>query len=259
MLSVEDLFFPLVILFIIFIIMISIFAVFIISYNKKLMESFNTSINTDFNDYKDKLKEQNDALVKQMLEQIQTDISNTSAKNAPAGKNLMNIFVKLKESIKESCVDTMNHIGAARIAIYLFHNGVRSTHGISFFKMSCICEKVTIGSGIKERMMEHTNLPVNLFDDMIDKLITYNRYIIINNEESQEATHKMFISADKINYTQLVTIYDINNNMLGFVAVEMNRPYSKEEADREKKILDELVKQLVPVLSYSDYISINPQ
>lgn len=259
MLSVEDLLFPLVLVFIITIILIVIFTVFIISYNKKLMQSFNTSINNEFDNYKDKLKEQNEALVKQILEQVQININSANVKDTPAGKNLMNIFVKLKDSIKESCVDAMNQIGAARIAIYLFHNGVRSTHGISFFKMSCICEKVTIGSGIKERMMEHTNLPVNLFDEMIEKLITYNRYIIINNEETQESTHKMFISADKINYTQLVTIYDINNNMLGFVAVEMNRPYSKEEADREKRILDELVKQLVPVLSYSDYISINPQ
>jgi hypothetical protein len=47
--------------------------------------------------------------------------------------------------------------------------------------------------------------------------------------------------------------------MLGFVSVEIDRPYSKDEADKEKEILDELVKQLVPVLSYSDYISINPQ
>ena len=171
----------------------------------------------------------------------------------------MGIFVKLRESIKENCVSTMNQIGAARIAIYLFHNGIHSTHGINFFKMSCMCEKVAIGSGIRERMIEHTNIPINLFDEMIEKLIHDNRYIIMNNDELQDTNHKIFISADKINYAQLVTIYDINNNMLGFVAVEIDRPFSKDEADREKEILDELVKQLIPVLSYSDYTSIKIQ
>lgn len=223
------------------------------------MQNFNTSIDTKYSNYKDELKNHNDTLTKQLLKQISNQ-DNTSGLNVKendiSGKNLINIFIKLREAIKENCVGSMNKIGAARIAIYLFHNGVRSTHGISFFKLSCICEKVAIGSGIRERMIEHTNIPINLFDDMIDKLITYNRYIIMNNDETQESNHKMFISADKIKYTQLIALYDINNNMLGFVAVEIDRPYSKDEADREKEILDELVKQLVPVLSYSDYFSI---
>jgi hypothetical protein len=223
------------------------------------MQDVTKLINSDFNAYKEELKQQNDILNKQLLEQLAEQNTTNIAKNNATGKNLMSIFVKLKEAIKENCIDTMNQIGAARIAIYLFHNGVRSTHGISFFKMSCMCEKVAVGSGIRERMMEQNNIPINLFDEMIDKLITYNRYIIMNNEETQDAYHKIFISADKINYTQLITLYDINNNLLGFIAVEMDRPYSKDEADKEKEILDVLAKQLVPVLSYSDYTSIKTQ
>ena len=171
----------------------------------------------------------------------------------------MNIFVKLREAIKESCVEAMNQIDASRIAIYLFHNGVRSTHGINFFKVSCICEKVAIGSGIRERMIEHNSIPINLFDEMVSKLMADNRYIIMNNEETQNTNSKIFISADKIHYTQLIALYDINNNILGFIAVEMSKPYSKDGADKEQEILNELAKQLIPVLSYSDYTAIQTQ
>lgn len=231
--------------------------VFIIFYNKRSIQKITTAINNDCNNYKNELKNQNETLIKQLLKQIsEQDSIGINSKNNDNTKNLMNIFVKLREAIKENCVNAMNEIGAARIAIYLFHNGVHSSHGISFFKISCICEKVAIGSGIRERMIEHTNIPINLFDEMIDKLITYDRYIIMNNEEVQETNHKIFISADKIKYTQLIALYDINNNMLGFIAVEMDRSYSKEDADAEKEILDVLVKQLVPILSYSDYVSI---
>ena len=94
---------------------------------------------------------------------------------------------------------------------------------------------------------------------MIDKLITYNRYIIMNDDDNKNTNHKIFISEDKITYTQLVTIYDINNNMLGFVEAEMQSDYSKDKDDEEKQILDELVKQIMPVLSYSDYISAENQ
>ena len=47
--------------------------------------------------------------------------------------------------------------------------------------------------------------------------------------------------------------------MLGFVAAEMDEIYSKDTADEEKKVLDDLAKQLTPVLSYSDYASIKTQ
>ena len=213
-------------------------------------------MNSDYSNYKDRLKEQNDIFAKQLLKQM-SDQGVTGVKdNYLPSNNLMDIFIRLREAIKENCVSTMNEIGACRIAIYLFHNGTHSTSGISFLKMSCICEKVTIGSGVRERMIEHTNIPINLFDDMIDKLLNNNRYIVMNNEEIQDNNHKIFISADKITYAQLVTIYDINNNMLGFVSAEMDRLFSKDEIDKEKEILDELVKQLVPVLSYSDYASV---
>ena len=255
MLNAENLIFPLIVLFIVILLI-----VFVILYNRNLVQKLNTSISEEYNNYKKALKEQNDILVKQLLEQLADQhASIINAKDHESGKNLMHIFSKLKEAIKENCVIAMNEVEATRIAIYLFHNGTHSTHGISFFKMSCMCEKVAIGSGIRERIMEHANISVNLFDDMIENLVNYGKYIIINNDETQESSHKMFISSDKIKYTQLVALYDINNNILGFVAVEINRPYSKDDADREKEVLDELAKQLVPVLSYSDYASLKTQ
>ena len=256
MLDAKNLILPLILLFVIGVALLVI-AIYIIRSNKKSMNDFSKTISDDYSNYKNELKRHNDTLTKQLIGQISECIaSGVGSENSD--KNLMDIFMKLSKSIKENCVDTMNKIGAVRIAIYLFHNGTHSTNGIDFLKMSCICEKVAIGSGIRERMLEINNIPINLFDEMIDHLITYNRYIIMNNEEIQESNHKILISADKIHYAQLVTIYDINNNMLGFVAVEMDRPYSKDDADKERELLDVLVKQLVPVLSFSEYALIKP-
>jgi len=256
MLDTQNLIFPLILLFIISIILI-LFGVFIILFVKKTVQTMTQNMNNDYIKYKDELKAQNDTLSKQILKQLSQNIvsGNTTKNNEPNEKNLMNIFIKLSETIKENCISAMNQIGAVRIAIYLFHNGVQSTHGINFFKVSCMCEKVAIGSGIREQMMEHTNLPINVFDDMIIMLKNNGRFIIMNDEKIQETSHKLFISAEKIKYTQLVTIFDINNDLIGFVSVEMDRPFTKDDADAEKEILDELIKQLVPVLSYSDYFS----
>ena len=158
------------------VIMVS-FGIFLMYHNKKTLQDLKVSINNDYAIYKDALQEQNDALTKQLLKQISDSNSDAAKDGIEKSKNLMNIFVKLREATRENCVNTMNQIGAARIALYLFHNGTHSTHGINFIKMSCICEKVAIGSGIRERMMEHTNIPINLFDDMIDKLL-FISYIV---------------------------------------------------------------------------------
>lgn len=247
---------PLIILLLILIGLV----LFAVLYIRGTVQKTINAINTEYNNYKNELKNQNESLTKQLLKQLsEYNEKNAAGKNTNTDKDLMNIFCKLSKSIKENCVNTMNQIGASRIAIYLFHNGVHSTHGINFFKLSCICEKVAIGSGIKERMMEHNNIPINLFDDMIDKLVAFNKYTIINNDEIQNTNHKIFISADKIKYTQLVALYDVNNNMLGFVAIEMDKEYFKDEVDKETEILNDLAKQLVPILSYSDYVSIKTQ
>ena len=150
MLDAEKIISALVLLFILSIIMMIVMVCIVIS-NRKTIKDFTIRINDDYSDYKTKLKEQNDALVGQALAQIsEPNASNTTAGNNERVKNLMGIFMKLKDSIKENCITTMNKIGAVRIAIYLFHNGTHTTHGLSFFKMSCMCEKVVIGSGVKE-------------------------------------------------------------------------------------------------------------
>ncbi len=260
MLDAQDLVLPLILLSVVVVFLIAAIVIVAIV-SRKLFKSFTSSMNKNYENYKDELKAQNDILLKELIKQSAINDeqhgndNGTGDNNTNTEKDLMNIFLKLRGAIRENCVTSMTQIGAARLAIYLLHNGSRSTHGINFFKMSCICEKVAVGSGIRERMIEHTNIPINLFDEMIDKLITNNRYIIMNDYSVQSTNQKIFISAQKINYTQLIAIYDINNNMLGFVAAEMDKPYDKNEADKEKKVLDDLVKQLVPVLSYSDYIS----
>ena len=219
------------------------------------MHKFADSIISNNDKYKNELNEQNHMLMKQLIQQV-SEISSSNAnkdKHNERGKNLMNIFMKLKDAIKENCINTMNEINCSRIAIYLFHNGIRSTHGIDFIKISCICEKVAIGSGIRERMIEHTSLPINLFDEMVSEMTNGGHYIIMNNEETQNSNHKIFISSEKIQYALLVPFFDMNNNILGFISVEINRPYSKDEVDKHMEVLNMLVKQLVPVLSYSEY------
>lgn len=168
-------------------------------------------------------------------------------------RDLFDTFVKLRNSIKDHCIKAMNEINADRIAVYLFHNGTISSHGIKFFKLSCICEKVAIGSGVKEQAIDQANIPINLFDDMIDQLIDHGKYIIVRDDDLVNSNHRIFISAKKIKYSQAVAIFDNSNNIVGFVLSESSKEYDKDVANEEKIAIDKLISKLAPILTYTNY------
>lgn len=223
---------------------------------KKMMESCQVKMKEQNEEYTRNIELQNQKFVLEVVKSLTVQQEKLLAKvSAPhENRNLLNTFMKLRESLIGNCTKTMQSINASRIAIYLFHNGTRSTHGIDFFKMSCICEEIKPGSGIREKLIEHSSVQINLFDTMVDKLITNGRYLIMNDEEQQYSSHRMFLSTKAVAYAQLVAIFDHSNNILGFVCAEMMHEYDRENAMKEKTDLEDLIVQIVPVLSYSEYI-----
>jgi hypothetical protein len=229
-------------------------AVFIIlGLDKKNSNKLKESTQKDMNQIRDEIIKMEQRFVEEIQGlALQQEEHNSNARKKD--RDLFNTFVKLRDSIKENCMNTMHDTKACRLAVYLLHNGSSSTHGVRFFKMSCICEKVAIGSGIREQSIEHSNIPINLFDDMVEKLINDGKYIIVNDDELNNRNCRIFISAQKIKYSQAVAIFDLNNNILGFVLAEMDHPYDRDIALQEKEKIDVFVNQLVPILSYSEYV-----
>jgi hypothetical protein len=247
--------FPILLFILVALIVFFVTGLFVLFFVVRRMENNHyNAMQEQYADFKKHIENQNKAFTESITKTI-ADQQQSLSNYQHLEKNLFNTFIKLRSAIKENCTATMNDINASRLAIYLFHNGTCSTHGISFFKMSCICEKVAIGSGIRERLIDHSNIPINLFDAMIDKLITNGRYVIMNDENLDTSSHKIFISSDKIKYAQCTAIFDNNNNILGFVLAEMDHPYDRKTALDENEKMMNLVSQLVPILSYSDYVN----
>lgn len=230
---------------------ITVFMVYANRINKSLKQFTDQTIKNNEN-YQNSMTKQNDKIIEEILS-TRNEMSKT-----PSQKDLFKTFTKLSKALKEYCKDIMTTIKADRLAIYLFHDGAYSTHGIHFFKMSCICEKVLVGSGVRERSIEHSNLPINLFDDMIEQLISNGIYIIDNDGEAlTNSNHRIFISANKIKYSQTIAIFDKDNNIIGFVLAEMDSEKTDEAIANNKKILQSFINQIIPVLTYSDYVEIN--
>lgn len=228
--------------------------IYILYNNHKMYKKFQEQSLKNSEEYKNGMVEITNKVVDQILETCDAKNQQNDVKPEP---DLMKTFVKLRESMHDYCNQCMDNLKVDRLGIYLFHNGSHSTHGVKFFKVSCICENVRIGSGIREHSIEHSNIPLNLFDIMIDKLLNDGEYIIINDDELQNRNSRIFISSNKIKYAIAEAIFDKNNVILGFVIIESSKDYDESEVQLQREELSKLVYQISPLLVYGDYVNVN--
>lgn len=179
-------------------------------------------------------------------------------------KDLIDMFLKLGSALKKECKNTLDVIDAARTAIYMFHNGINSVSGFHFLKFSCICEYFTRGSGSKSRIQEHSNIPVSLLDDTIDQLIRNGNCIVYTGDRSEGTETHDYETSNQITYRVLLknsdescifyTIYDLENNPIGFILSEFNNKlFSLKDLKNKREYLKHLADKVSPILEVSNY------
>ena len=95
-----------------------------------------------------------------------------------------------------------------------------------------------------------------MFDDIIRSLINNSNYVIKrpeNIDELESSNIKIFFSSPKIKFIHTVTIYDNNNNIIGFVLAEMAQDYSDDLIDEQQIVIKDLINKITPVLLFSEY------
>lgn len=170
-------------------------------------------------------------------------------------KNLMDLFMKLNSRLREDCREALEVLNADRTAIYAFHNGSQSTHGLPFFKFSCVCEYIARGSGSKSKMKTHSAIPINLLDEVMDILWKDGHYEYFQTDDPDENNfvNKLLLQGDNKTCI-LYTIYDLDNKGIGFIASEFSEDsFTREELREKKKYLKYLSEKLAPLLEFSTF------
>lgn len=173
------------------------------------------------------------------------------SKNEKETKNdLMETFLSLNKKMKEDLKDAIDVLDSDRVAIYVFHNGTRTPHGLPFFKFSCICEEIARASGSRSKMKEHSNIPLSLLDDVINTLWKngHYEYFAKSHEVDNNFINRLLLQDD--NKTCLFyTIYDIDNNIIGFILSEFNEDsFTREQIKEKHKYLHYISDKVTPIL-----------
>lgn len=196
---------------------------------------------------------------KQQNDMITTILQNQEEAKIPTKeKNIIGTFIKINDSIKDALKTISKKVSADRLSVYVFHNGSYSSHGLPFFKTSCVSEIIRKNCGIGRKSLEHSNLSLSIIDDSIKEMYKFGRIEVKNIEEIKvkfPVLHHMLEETEIISATG-VAIYDTENKMLGILIAEFITDQS-EILDQVTNTLIKETKLLSPVLEFSDYQNLN--
>lgn len=211
-------------------------------------------------------KTNHDTEVKELVEELKEAIKIRDASEAPSKetsndevngyqRDLVGAYIDVNMAFKDASRSTLNALHCDRIAIYVFHNGNKSMHGLPFFKMSCIHEWTTHGSNTL-RGKSHTDMPLHLFNDFIEDLWKYGVYKAENVQKSicEDHSLKEFIAFSNTESLYMVSIKDDEGALSGFVVAEFEQIEHFECDDkRDTQIrfaLDTMIDRIGPVITH---------
>lgn len=196
--------------------------------------------------------ELNSQIMEKMLNELfETNNMFTPQKNYDE-KNIVNIFMQLNESLKEVCEYTMNKTQSDRTAIYVFHNGTHASHGLPFFKLTCICETISRYSNMNVQINNHSDVNLNMVDSIVSNLYNHSEYRIIK-KNATDPGDLIFLQHTKIEDCFFHSIFDDDNNMMGFVVNAYNKTVEDHDVGLERKCLNELARSAKPVIEFSNF------
>lgn len=215
-----------------------------------------------------KLQEQNEQLTQIMITTFENqkklrdeeDTAPIPKKNYDE-RNMVGIFVELNRTFKMDCKQYAQALACDRIAIYVFHNGSHSSHGLPFFKTTCVSEWIKPGCGIPTHLMDSNAVPLTVFDDIIDRLYTYGQVIVRNTETNfndileNPSNHAIkstsfFLGKDGAKVAIFAGTYDSFENMCAFVMVEYLTVINPEEVQTSLAIMRQFCTHIRPTLEF---------
>lgn len=226
---------PLIVTLSVFLFIFLMLIVYVLNSNKKASEAD---------------REMNNKLITSILEEMQNNKKALIAAKTYDEKNIVDLYMKLNNVLKSVCESTLEKTNSDRTAIYAFHNGTSASHGLPFFKMSCISEMISKQSNPNTKMMEHAAIPLNLVDSIVSGLYENSEYRIIT-EETRDPSDLVFLKNTKIKDCFFVPIYDDDNNMMGFIFNGYNVYNPERDSKQEYCYLVELAKSAKPVIEFS--------
>lgn len=204
--------------------LIIVLLIVLLIYLAKAMNANNINHSNDHND--DRIR-----YLEEELSRIRGDKPTTKE------KNIVEIFLRISDSLKHNVKEVLENVDADRVEFYLFHNGTHSLNNIPFLKASCICEVDKDGVAKYHLIKMHKDIPIGFMEELVVDLLKKHNFVIYKNENKIDAfISKLFF--DEQDKTCIFSgIFEYNSGeLLGFIVAEYDYVSKFEDADLRYKI-----------------------
>lgn len=168
-------------------------------------------------------------------------------------KDLVGAYIDLNMAFKDVSRTTLNILRCNRIAIYVFHNGNKSMHGLPFFKMSCIHEWTSHGNKTL-RGKAHVDIPLHLYNEFIENIHKYGAYKAedVSQIIEDDPSIKDYTAFSEAKALYFVGMRDDTGALAGFVAAEFGDVDTfQHDRDRDifvRKTMDDMISKVAPIV-----------
>lgn len=210
-----------------------------------------------FNKSYNKTNKQNEELIQRLLDNQTKQLMKAEKKEEEVKEckekktNIIDNFVKQNELIKSNLERICNSVKADMASLFVFHNGQFSSHGLPFYKVSCICQYINKDSGLIQTMQDFQSLNLALIDSSIETMFRYGKLIIYDLEEtkSQYPVLHNFLMIDKKATNAIgISVYDSNSRMTGIVVLKYTSNHSIQQLESYTDIAYSQCVSLSPIL-----------
>lgn len=197
--------------------------------------------------YLNQIVKQNDSMFQQLFTSMPKKDYNE--------EDIVEIFTKLNEVFKEECKKINEKTNSCRAAIYVFHNGSVASHGLPFFKMTCVSEWIARGSGFEEQISKHTNLNLALFSSLVEELYKAGEFVIKHGcgENCEQEIYTVAFTSNKAKTSLFTCVYDADNRIMAFINAEFKDCLDDAQIAKAKDIMKYACAKVQPVLEFSSY------
>lgn len=145
--------------------------------------------------------------------------------------DVLNNYIKINDRVKPCIERIKNDFKADRVAAYVFHNGTHSSHGLPFYKYTCVSESIRRDAGITQVLNDQRALPLSMIDDEITLMLNRDGWFIIPNADTLIDSYPIVIGQmgrNKLKAAIGVSVYGPDQEILGFVVVEFKESQTCE-------------------------------
>lgn len=213
-----------------------------------------------FVDSKNNIEVNTNSIVTKMLEKVSDQIASSmpvkeeSIAEKNHNKDLFKIYLNTNMIFTDASRTALDAIDANRIAIYVFHNGNSTPNGLPFFKMSCVHDVYKRKTGIHAKVT-HTNMPLYIFNDIIDKLYK-NEYYFVSDvdkeiKEKDDNGLETFVEGSETKSLFILGIRNRDELLCGFISAEfvikkdLNDPIIFDQIRDAIEVMNGVVKYII--------------